>query len=83
MKRSEYAALTPLDWATYRRWIRYIVPFYAACAGGLWVVAIAARSESSPPNSLSAASTANDHRTDPAISHGASPRHLEAPASRN
>jgi hypothetical protein len=30
--------LTPLDWATFVDGSA-IVPFYAACAGGLWVLA--------------------------------------------
>jgi hypothetical protein len=65
-----WSALTPLDRASYRRWVLYIVPFYAALAGGLWALSIATRSESSPPGIAAAASTANDHRTVPALSRG-------------
>jgi hypothetical protein len=79
VKRSEYwSALTPLDRAAYRRWALYIVPFYAALAGGLWALSIATKSESSPPSTASAASTTNDHRTVPIISGG-----FKAAASRN
>jgi len=79
VKRSEYwSALTPLDRTACRRWVLYLVPFYAALVGSLWALSIATSSESSPPSTASAASTANDHRTVPIISGG-----FKAAASRN
>lgn len=79
MNRGEYwSALTPVDRAAYRRWVLRIVPFYAALVGGLWALSITTKSESSPPSTASAASTANDHRTVPTISRG-----FNAAASRN
>ncbi len=63
--------LTPLDWAMYRRWVHCIVSFYAACVGGLWILAVVTKSEI-PPRTAAAVSTVNEFRTDPAISRSAS-----------
>src|SRR5258708_661558 len=70
-RSEDVSMLTSDDRSMYRRWVRYVVAFYALCVGGLWFLAVVTKSEIEP-HTAAAAPAATEYRANPAPPRNAS-----------